>query len=176
MRSVSSESFASSNSGLCGRFLGMPDLRNEEFHKFPSQTNGAFSLSVAHAGLSIIPRVPQPHQVGQGARKAGRDNLPPSDKTMDKVVMHPFVGPLFVGDSLTLQGANRCLKCGKIGAADCAIEELLLQTELSGFERPLGSRPIHEMTIASSGAQASSSNSAFASLRSAVSNPSVNQP
>jgi hypothetical protein len=127
----------------------MPHLRNEEFYKFPSQTNGSFGLSLAHAWLSIVSCVPQPHQVGQGAGKACWDNLPPPDKAMDKVVMHAFVGPLFVGDSVTFRGANSCLKGRKIGTAHCTIKQLLLDTQLGGFERPLGSCPIHEITLAS---------------------------
>src|SRR2546427_12603278 len=116
----------------------MPHLRNKEFHKFPSQPNGSFGLALTHAWLSIISRVPQPHQVGQGAGKACWDNLPSADKAMDKIAMHSLVGPLSVGNSVTLQRADSGLEGRKIGAADCAIAQLLLQTQLGGFERPLG--------------------------------------
>jgi len=127
----------------------MPHLRNEKFYEFPSQTNGSFGLALAHAWLAIISRVPKPHPVGQSAGKACWDNLPSADKAMDKVAMHSLVGPHFVGNSLTLQSANSGLEGRKIGAADCAIAQLLLQTQLGGFERPLGARPIHEIPIAS---------------------------
>lgn len=70
----------------------------------------------------------QAHQIWKRTRKACRDNLSPSNKTLNEIGMDTFVAPFFLIYPLTLKSTDRSLKRGKIGTVGSTIGEVMSDT------------------------------------------------
>jgi hypothetical protein len=77
----------------------MEYLALEEGYKFTDSPDGPFCLDLTHARLLVVSDVPKLHHTRQCPGKAGGHKLPPADKELNKVAMHPFVGPFAPSDA-----------------------------------------------------------------------------